>query len=145
VSTPKREDFSQFIPMTVRWGDMDALGHVNNVEYFRYGESGRIAYFDALERDDPTFWKSHGIILASMGCDFLAQVHYPAELVIATRVARLGRSSLDMVQGIFQGERLVAALKGVMVWFDYEAQKTLPIPEHVRAWVRRREALAPEE
>ncbi|MBV8062927.1 MAG: acyl-CoA thioesterase [Nevskia sp.] len=145
MSTPKREDFRQFIPMTVRWGDMDALGHVNNVEYFRYGESGRIAYFDALEREDATFWKSHGIILASMGCDFLAQVHYPAELVIGTRVARLGRSSLDMIQGIFQNEQLVASLKGVMVWFDYEAQKTLPIPEHVREWVRGREVVAPVE
>ncbi|HZR37218.1 MAG TPA: thioesterase family protein [Nevskia sp.] len=142
---PRREDFRQFMPMTVRWGDMDAIGHVNNVQYFRYGESGRIAYFDALQEEDPTFWKEHGIILASMGCDFLAQVHYPAELEIGTRISRLGRSSLEMTQAIFQGDKLVAQLKGVMVWFDYRAQKTLPIPEHVRAWIRRRETVAPEE
>jgi acyl-CoA thioester hydrolase len=145
VSKPQRSDFRQSIPMTVRWGDMDAIGHVNNVEYFRYGESGRIAYFDALEQEDPTFWKEHGIILASMGCDFLAQVKYPAELEICTRVSRLGGSSLEMTQGIFQNERLVAALKGVMVWFDYRAQKTLPIPGHVRAWIRGREVVAPQE
>jgi acyl-CoA thioester hydrolase len=131
--------------MTVRWGDMDAIGHVNNVEYFRYGESGRIAYFDRLEAEDPTFWKEHGIILASMHCDFLAQVKYPAELEVCTRVARLGGSSLDIAQAIYQQDRLVATLKAVMVWFDYKAQKTLRIPEHVRAWIRAREAVPPQE
>ena len=145
MSAPTREEFRQFIPMTVRWGDMDALGHVNNVQYFRYGESGRIAYFDSLEKDDPKFWKEYGIILASMACDFLAQVHYPAELELGTRVTRLGRSSLNMQTAIFQDGKVVAVLRGVMVWFDYTAQKTLPIPESVRAWIRAREAVAPEE
>jgi acyl-CoA thioester hydrolase len=145
VSTPRREDFRQFIPMTVRWGDMDALGHVNNVQYFRYGESGRIAYFHALEQEDPRFWKDYGIILASMGCDFLAQVHYPAELEIGTRVTRIGRSSLGMQSAIFQDGKVVAVLQGVLAWFDYATQKTLPVPQHVRAWIRGREAVAPEE
>ncbi|MDE0853098.1 MAG: thioesterase family protein [Nevskia sp.] len=145
MSPPGREQFRQFIPMTVRWGDMDALGHVNNVQYFRYGESGRIAYFDPLERDDPQFWKAYGIILASIGCDFLAQVHYPAQLEIGTRVTRMGRSSLNMQSGVFQDGRAVAVLHGVLVWFDYGAQKALPIPETVRAWIRAREAVAPEE
>jgi len=145
MSKPSREEFRQFIPMSVRWGDMDALGHVNNVQYFRYGESARIAYFDPLGQDDPKFWKEYGIILASMSCDFLAQVHYPAELEIGSRVTRLGRSSLHMSSAIFQGENLVAVLRGVLAWFDYSAQKTLPIPEPVRAWIRGREAVAPEE
>ena len=83
--------------------------------------------------------------LPNHSCDFLAQVHYPAELEVGTRVSRLGRSSLEMIQAIFQGDTVVATLKGVMVWFDYGAQKTLPIPEHVRAWVRGREAVAPLE
>jgi len=145
MSAPTREEFRQFIPMTVRWGDMDALGHVNNVQYFRYGESGRIAYFDALEKDDPTFWKEHGIILASMACDFLAQVHYPAELEIGSRVTRIGRSSVGMLSAVFQDDKVVAVLRGVLAWFDYTAQKTMPVPEHVRAWIRAREAVAPEE
>jgi acyl-CoA thioester hydrolase len=153
MSAPTRAEFRQFIPMTVRWGDMDALGHVNNVQYFRYGESARIAYFDPLERDDPKMWKEYGIILASMSCDFLAQLHYPAELDIGSRVTRLGRSSLHMTSAIFQRspagqpqeERAVAVLRGVLAWFDYSAQKTLPIPESVRAWIRAREVLAPEE
>jgi acyl-CoA thioester hydrolase len=145
MSAPKRGEFAHFIPMSVRWGDMDSLGHVNNVQYFRYAESGRIAYFEALEKADPTFWKEHGIIMASIGCDFLAQVHYPAELEVATRVSRLGRSSLETVQGVFQGEQAVAALRATIVWFDYRGNKSLPIPEHARTWIRAREVLAPQE
>lgn len=145
MSVPRREDFRQFIPMSVRWGDMDALGHVNNVQYYRYGESGRIAYFEPLEQEDPRFWKDYGIILASMGCDFLAQVHYPAQLEIGTRVSRIGRSSIGMQSAIFLDGRVVAVLNGVVTWFDYAAQKTLPVPEHVRQWIRAREAVAPEE
>ena len=145
MSVPRREDFRQFIPMSVRWGDMDALGHVNNVQYFRYGESGRIAYFEPLEKEDPRFWKDYGIILASMGCDFLAQVHYPAELQIGTRVTRIGRSSIGMQSAIFLDGKVVAVLTGAVAWFDYAAQKTLPVPEHVRQWIRAREVTPPEE
>ncbi len=145
MSFPTREEFRQFIPMTVRWGDMDSIGHVNNVQYFRYGESARIAYFDPLGKEDPAFWKEHGIILASMACDFLAQVRYPAELEIGTRVTRIGRSSVGMLSAIFLDGKTVAVLRGVMAWFDYAAQKTMPVPEHVRAWIRSREVTPPEE
>ena len=145
MSDPKPEDFRHFIPMAVRWGDVDVLGHVNNVQYFRYGESARVAYFEALEQEDPRFWKDYGIILANIGCDFLSQLRYPAELRIGTRVTRLGRSSIGMMSAVFHGDLLAAVLRSTVAWFDYTAQKTLPVPAHVRTWVRSREALAPEE
>ncbi len=145
MSKPSREEFRHFIPMSVRWGDMDSFGHVNNVQYFRYGESARIAYFDALAAEHPDFWNGSGIILASMSCDFLAQLHYPAELEIGSRVTRLGRSSLDMSTAIFHDGKLAAALRGVLAWFDYSAQKTVPIPESVRAAIRAHEAVPPQE
>ena len=49
-----RTDFRHVTPVTVHWGDMDALGHVNNVIFFRYVESGRISYFNELAGDDPS-------------------------------------------------------------------------------------------
>ncbi len=145
MNAPKREEFRHFIPMTVRWGDMDVLGHVNNVQYFRYAESGRIAYFEAFEQADPTFWKEHGIIMASIGCDFLAQVHYPAELEVASRVSRMGRSSAQMRQVVFQDGQAVACLSSTIVWFDYRSNQSLPIPQHARAWIRAWEVVPPEE
>jgi acyl-CoA thioester hydrolase len=145
VSLPKREDFKQFIRMPVRWGDMDSLGHVNNATFFTYDESGRLAYFDELARDDPKFFKEYGIILASISCDFLMQLHYPAELDIGTRISRIGRSSMNTQAAMFNGDKLVAVTRGVVVWFNYVAQQTLPVPGHIREWIRGREVVAPEE
>src|SRR5205085_6080213 len=88
------EQFSQRMTLPVRWGDMDSMGHVNNVKFFTFDESGRIAYFDELARTDPTFWNDHGLILAHIGADFIAQLRYPATLEIGTRVAKMGKSSL---------------------------------------------------
>lgn len=138
-------DFSHRIELPVRWGDVDMLGHVNNAKFFTYDESSRIQYFEAIGADDPRMWKDYGLILASIGADFIEQLRYPSDLVIGTRVTRIGRSSMNTLSGLFVGERLVAAVRGVLVWFDYIAQKPLAVPEPIRAAIRARETLAPEE
>jgi hypothetical protein len=48
----------------IRWGDMDAMGHVNNTVYFRYMEQARIGWFDALVPEEEA-WKSTGIVIAN--------------------------------------------------------------------------------
>lgn len=145
MTDPRREDFSHITRLPVRWGDADALGHVNNAKFLTYDESARVAYFDPYKEIDPKFCDEHGLILAHIGCDFLSQLRYPADLEVGLRIARIGRSSLNTVSGLFTGERLVAKLRGVLVWFDYRNQKTMPVPDGVRAWIRGREKLAPEE
>ena len=139
------DDFSHRIQFAVRWGDMDTLGHINNAKYFTYEESSRIEYFQPLAVDDPRMWKDYGLILASVGADFIAQVRYPADLVVGTRIVRLGRSSMNTLSGMFQGDKLVTAVRGVVVWFDYTRQKPAAIPEPVRTWIKAREVVAPEE
>lgn len=141
----RREQFKQRIHLAVRWGDMDTLGHVNNAKFFTYEESSRIAYFQPLAADDPRMWKDYGLILASIGSDFIAQLRYPAELEIGTRIVRIGRSSMNTLSGLFLGDTLVAAVRGVVVWFDYINQKPAAVPPHIREWIRAREVIAPEE
>jgi len=145
VARPTRADFSHRIQLAVRWGDMDALGHINNVKFFTYDEQVRLQYFDAIAAVVPEFWTGSGIILAKLGCDFIGQLRYPATLEIGFRISRLGRSSLDTEAAMFEGERLVAVSRGTLVWFDYRQQKTLPIPDNVRALIRAREVIAPLE
>lgn len=148
MSTPPRptpEDFAHRVSLAVRWGDMDALGHVNNVKFFTYDEQVRLQYFDAVAAVVPDFWKSSGIILAKLGCDFVGQLRYPATLDIGFRISRLGRSSFDTEAAMFEGGRLVAVTRGTLVWFDYQQQKSLPIPDHVRTLIREREVRAPVE
>ncbi|MDB5986559.1 MAG: acyl-CoA thioesterase [Nevskia sp.] len=145
MNLPLREEFKQSIRLTVRWGDADMFGHVNNAKFFTYAEQARIEYFDALREQDPKFGQDYGIILASTACDFLVQLHYPAQLDVGMRIEKIGRSSMTARTGIFVGERAVATVSGVIVWFDYQQQKTLPVPDHVRAWIRAREVVAPIE
>lgn len=142
---PQRSDFGHFIQIPTRWADLDALGHVNNTNFFTFDESVRLDYFGQFSRDNPRFWKEEGLILASLGCDFLAQLHHPSTVDCGFRITKLGRSSMSTQAGMFVSDQLVAVTRGVVVWFDYTKQKPAPIPETVRAAIRAREVIAPEE
>lgn len=146
MSAPDRENYAHFLPITVRWGEMDALGHVNNTVYYRYSEDGRLDYFTRMFEAEPSADGS-GPILADLRCSFLQQLRFPAEVEIATRAARLGNSSMRMEQALFRkGENdAIAAYEAVIVWFDYARQSSGPVPEAVRARIRELEAVAPEE
>lgn len=142
---PRREDFADFFRIDTRWADLDALGHVNNANFFTFDESARLDYFGRMFKDDPKFWKDYGLILASIGCDFLSQLHHPARLDVGLRISRIGRTSMQTVGGVFHGDKLVAVTRGTVVWFSYLKQTSLPVPEDVRVMIRGREVLKPEE
>ena len=145
MNTPQRSDFSFFIRLAPRWGDMDALGHVNNAKFFTYDESVRLAYFEALMRDDAAFWKEYGMILAHIEADFLSQLKPPAELDIGFRICKFGKTSLRTEAAMFRGEQPVAVTRAVLVWFDYRSNTSLPLPEAVRSKIRGLEKIKPEE
>ena len=132
----RKDDFAWSIPIPVRWGDMDSMGHVNNVKYFTYDEQTRIDYFASLMKNDPRFWKDYGLILARIECDFISQVHAPATLDARFRITDFGRTSLKTQAGMFHGDKLVAVTRGVLVWFDYKQGKALPIPDEVKNNIR---------
>jgi acyl-CoA thioester hydrolase len=138
----QRSDFSHFVVQPIRWGDMDALSHVNNVQYFRYLESGRIAYMEDLL---PGEHNSAHLILADIQCSFLRQLRYPGTVEVGTRVSRIGRSSLQITCAIFlQGEELPAATgQAVIVWFDFAAQRSAPVPARLREAILARERIVP--
>jgi len=143
MTAPKRSDFSFFVPLAARWGDMDALGHVNNAKFFTYDESARLDYFAALMKDDPKFWNDYGLILAHIEADFLAQLKPPAQLNIGFRIARLGRTSLGTEAAMFLGDEVVAVTRATVVWFDYRQSVPLAVPEAVRNRIRAIEAVPP--
>src|SRR5690606_37673593 len=65
---------TEIIPL--RWGDMDAMGHVNNTVYFRFMEQARIGWFDALVPEADA-WKNTGIVIATTTCNFRRPMTYP--------------------------------------------------------------------
>ena len=115
----------------VAWGDMDALGHVNNTVYLRWFESARIASFDEVAVD----FEDVGVILAHQRCDYLAPVAYPDIVEARTGVIRIGGKSFTMafeIRSAKSGE-VAARGEGVLVAFDYRTQSPVEIPPAIRA------------
>jgi acyl-CoA thioester hydrolase len=120
--------------LQVRWGDMDALGHVNNAEYLRYFEQSRIAWLESL--GFPTTGRGTGPILATVSVTYLKPVVYPSEIEIRLYAARVGNSSFTLASEIVNGrdaaERFTEG-EFVTVWVDYDSSRSVPIPERLRA------------
>jgi acyl-CoA thioester hydrolase len=125
-------------PVSVRWGDVDSMGHVNNAKYFTYCESARMSYFAAVRMNDHREGERHGPALAAANLNFRRQVHWPADLDVRTRVGEIGRSSFKMEYELVHrgtGER-VADGSGVIVWVDYGTGRSIPLPEGLKAAIR---------
>ena len=126
--TITRSDFKSFITIETRWKDMDALGHINNATFLTYLESGRIELVKKWDFKKPPF------IQASTKIDYLHQLAHPASLQIGQKISRMGHKSFDILTGIFVAdeEKPVAQAVTTLVAFDYESQKTIPVPEVIR-------------
>ncbi|MDZ7839664.1 MAG: thioesterase family protein [Gammaproteobacteria bacterium] len=137
-------DFPVVIETDVRWGDMDAFNHVNNVSYLRYFESGRIAYFDALELADFFGLDGVGPILAETSCRYKFPLTYPDRVSVGVRSEQLGedRFTQQYVLVSHRHGRVAATGDGTIVTFDYSANRKVSIPDRVR---RRIEALEGRE
>ncbi|MFM7059436.1 MAG: acyl-CoA thioesterase [Planctomycetota bacterium] len=121
--------------LPVQWGDQDAFGHVNNVVYFRWLESARIDLLNACPSSVAMTASGLGPILASIQCDYRRQLRFPDTVWIGSRVARIGRSSVDLEHVIVSEAQGAAAASGkcVIVVFDYTHQRVSRIPDDLRS------------
>ncbi len=119
--------------LAIRWGDMDALGHVNNVAYFGYLETARIEWMSAAGfHADP-----HGesFVIVNTFCNFMAQIQYPGDLLLKTYAMNPGRSSVDSfttIERVDSPGHLCAAGGATIVWMDLPKQKSIPLPARLR-------------
>ena len=138
-----RSGFRFFTPTPTRWGDCDMLGHINNVEYLRYYESGRLDYFHQLLGISTGVEQVDSLILADIHVTFLSQVHHPCALEVGTRISRLGNSSFDVESAVFvPGEERPASISSATsVWFDYAENRSRPIPLAARETIQQFEGI----
>ncbi|MFP6559616.1 acyl-CoA thioesterase [Paraburkholderia sp. B3] len=120
--------------MPIRWGDMDAFGHVNNTVYFRYMEQARISWFEQLgvAGRNP---EGQGPVIVNASMEFLRQLHYPGDVVCTLTVGQPGRSSFDTgfeLRRTDEPDTLYARGSARCVWIDYDAGKSVPIPDALR-------------
>jgi acyl-CoA thioester hydrolase len=128
----KRLTFETTIP--IRWGDMDAMGHVNNAVYFRYLETVRIDWlFKIGARPDP---RGEGVVIVNTFCNFLRQVSYPGELIAKHYVGAVGRTSFDVYVTLARAEApdvICASGGATTVWVNLQQEKAMPLPDWLRA------------
>ena len=122
------------LDMNVEWGDMDALQHVNNVEYFKYFQKVRIAYFEK-NNSSMLFSESRiSTILASTQCKFIYPLFYPDTISIGTRVESMANDYFTMKYAVIsnKNQRLAAIGDAKVVMFDYEKNSKTSIPKEIK-------------
>ena len=137
IEVPQEKTFVHEMIMPIRWGDMDAYGHVNNTVYFRYMEQARVEWITSLGYKVAP--GSESMLMMNGFCNFYQQLSYPGELVLRTFIGNIGRSSLDVFtsMALSTSPDIEAAVGGAtMVWVDLNTGKSSPWPEHVLSKLR---------
>jgi acyl-CoA thioester hydrolase len=130
---PKEKKLVFEMTMPIRWGDMDAMGHVNNTLYFRYFEIIRIEWLHRM--GGPPGADGTGPVIVNGFCNFIKQLEYPGDILARHYVANPGRSSFETFMTLERTDDpgLICADGGATtVWVDYKAQKSVPLP----GWLR---------
>ena len=117
----------------LRWGDMDAMGHINNTLYFRFMEVLRIDWFTHL--GCPPAPTGQGPVIVNAFCTFVRQLAFPGEVLARQYLGALGRSSVETYATLERSDApgvLYATGGSKVVWTDSTAQKSLPWPPALR-------------
>lgn len=127
--------FGVTVRFPLHWGEMDALGHVNNARFFTWFESARIAYFQkvGLIVSGPS---QLGPILKRTECDFLRPVVWPAELIVGAKVTQMKTTSLAMEYAVARSDAPddhLARGTGIVVLVNYASGEKAAIPDDLRA------------
>ena len=120
----------------VRFGDLDAMQHLNNVEFLRFFETARIAYIQQLIPEQaPTKRREFGFIFAECHISYRSPAFFDEDIRTCVRPSDLRRSSvkLEFEMRCEADDRLVAEGYGVLVGYDYDEGHAQQIPDVVRA------------
>lgn len=130
------------IETPVAWGEMDAFRHLNNTTYFRYFESGRIAYFERLNLFEYMETTGVGPILAATSCRFKIPLTYPDYVSIGTRVSQIEEDRFTMEYYVVSHryQKIAAEGNGLIVCFNYSENQKAPLPAELKKRIEDLEA-----
>lgn len=117
------------IELKVQWGDMDAFNHVNNVMYFRYFESARIAFFERIGMMDKSNHNSVAPILAETSCRYRMPLTYPDTILVGARVIENHSHGFLMEYAIYsQSHKAVSSIgTGRIVMLNYKTHEKVAV------------------
>ena len=133
IEIPERKKLVHTMTMPIRWGDMDAMGHVNNTLYFRYLETVRIEWMRGIGcQPDP---KGQGPVIVNAFCNFYKQLEYPGDVLVKMYVSDPGRTTFESwgtMELADQPGVIYAAGGATTIWVDFPTQKAVTLPDWMR-------------
>lgn len=132
---PEAKKLVHDMVVPIRWGDMDAMNHVNNTNYFRYLETARI---DWMTRAGcvPDAHAAEGWVIANAFCNFYRQLEYPGDVRVKMYLSDPGRTTIETWGTMERTDRpgeICAEGGATMIWIDLAQQKARTLPDHLRA------------
>lgn len=127
-------NFRHRTAIQTRFNDFDMFGHANNGAYLQYCDVAKLAYFSQFLEDgrfDPT---TTGLVIASIRCDFIAQIVPTDTVEVLSAVTHIGNTSLILEQRVVShgGQTVHAVVRNVMVQYDPSTKTTVPVSDHWR-------------
>ena len=133
ILIPDNKKLVHTIDISIRWGDMDAMGHVNNTVYFRYLETARIEWMRKIgAHPDP---KGQGPVILNAFCNFYKQLEYPGDVHIKIYVSEPARTTFETWGTMERADQpgvISAAGGATVVWVDFPSQKAADLPQWMR-------------
>jgi acyl-CoA thioester hydrolase len=128
----RRTDFSVLRPVSIRWSDVDAYGHVNNAVHYLLMDTAVNGWLIEATRTDVRRLPAIGIV-AETSCRYLSELYFPGEVAVGLALERLGTSSVVYALSIFGEAETPAALgRFVHVYVDRDSRRPVPVPEPIR-------------
>ena len=125
------------VEMEVRWGDLDAFGHVNNATYLSYLEQCRSAWMNTV----PCHWQDGdaGPVVANVNINYRRPLHWPERVAVSLKPESPGRSSIKLNCAIRSATdepdadaQLFADATVTLVWIDKKSGESVPLPASIR-------------
>ncbi|HTS91103.1 MAG TPA: thioesterase family protein [Stellaceae bacterium] len=132
----ERTSYSVWARDRLRFSDTDLQGHINNAVFATFCETGRVSFLfdEKLDLRGP----GASFVIARLELDYRAELFYPGEVEIGTRVLHIGRTSFRLGQGIFSGDACAATGESVLVLMDDGTRKPKPLTPQLRTWLEGR-------
>lgn len=121
------------VQIPIRWSDMDSFGHVNNAMYFTYMEIVRFDWVSGIAGALP---EGQGPVVVHTQCTFLRQLTHPGDVELKVFAGPPGRSSVETryeFRRVGEPDTVYAEGTAKLVWIDFKAQKSVPLPDPLRA------------
>ena len=134
IEIPEHKTLVHEMTIPIRWGDMDAMGHVNNASYFRYLETIRIEWMH--QEGIPPDPAGEGPVIVNAFCNFYRQLEFPGDVLARMYVSDPGRTTFETwctLSRTDDPDTVYAAGGATTIWVNFPLQKAVPLPSDLVA------------